>query len=193
MAQPAPCVTIVDPARRHVAVSLERPPTWRPTAPVLLGAFLVLLLTAGIAAATSQRAARQSAEQAARDPLRSLHLVPTPAVRHGDQILVTVATVNTSRFPVQVTGLGVEGLLLVPSRRPPYVVGAGERQELELVFGVGECLGLGQGDLGAAPGESIPLAVNLTGNGGSGTQLLSVPNLNLLRMALFREHCRYAQ
>lgn len=193
MALPAPVVTILDPARPHVTVQSERPPTWRPPAPVVLGAFLVLLLTAGVTAATSQRAARQSAERAARDPLRALHLSPTPAVRRGDQILVSVATVNTSRFPVQVTGLGVEGLLIAPSRRPPYVVGAGERQELEIVFAVGECLGLGQGDLGASPGESIPLAVNLRGKGGSGTQLLSVPNLNRLRMALLREHCRYAQ
>ena len=66
MALPAPCVTIVDPARPHLASGGERPPVWRPSTPVVLGAFLVLLLTAGVAAATSQRAAHQVAEQAAR-------------------------------------------------------------------------------------------------------------------------------
>lgn len=189
MALPAPVVTIVDPARPQAPQPVKPPRPGRPSAPLALAGVLVLLLTTAIAAASSQRAA----ERAARDPLQALQVRPQPALRSGDQILVSVATVNTSRYPVQVTGLGVEGLLLAPSRRPPYEVGPGVRQQLELVLDVGECLGLGQGDVGAGPSEAVSLAVNLSGRGGAGTQLVSVPNLNLLRKALFREHCRYAQ
>ncbi len=152
-------------------------------------------------------AVRQSQRAACGDvdAGEALQVVAGSARRSGDRLLVDLGLTNTSIYPVQVTGLSIEGLSVVASPAAPLVlagreagpvVSSGVRRlgelpgrpiRLEMILL--ECLGVGQVHAGAARGEAATVLVRVDGRGGAGTREVAVDGLTQLRAELTQQRC----
>ena len=121
------------------------------------------------------------------------------ARRVGDLLQVDLVLLNTSVYPVTVTGMTAGNLAVrgprqpvdVPARPPgPLDLEAGvTRVPLRVALLLGECLGDGQ-VVDSVIGQALQLELTVTGRGGAGSVFVPVAGLAGLYAQLVGQRCR---